>query len=77
MFKIVSIKTSDDWKINFTLGSGESRSVDIRPFLQYEAFEDLRDIAEFHKIRNGGYYVEWDSGADLSLDTLLAKSGLS
>jgi hypothetical protein len=46
---------------------------DVSPYLQYEAFEALRDAAEFKKVINGGYFVEWDCGADLSADTIEAR----
>lgn len=45
---------------------------DIQPYLAYEAFEPLRDSNEFLKIKNGGYFVEWECGADLSADTIEA-----
>jgi hypothetical protein len=45
----------------------------ISPYLEYETFEALRDHSEFLKIFNGGYFVEWDCGADLSADTIEAK----
>ncbi|MBU1411131.1 hypothetical protein KKC22_06385 [Myxococcota bacterium] len=28
----------------------------------------------FAKVRNGGYFVEWENGADLSADTLFIDS---
>ncbi len=43
---------------------------DVSPFLQSEAFLPLKDQREFEKIHNGGYFVEWDCGADLSADTI-------
>lgn len=46
---------------------------DVCPFLGYEAFEELRDPAEFVKVSNGGYFVEWACGADLSADTIEAR----
>ncbi len=46
---------------------------DVRPYLELEAFEELQDISEFMKIKNGGYFVEWECGADLSSDTIAAK----
>ncbi len=45
----------------------------MRPYLEYEAFEPLRDINEFTKVSNGGYFVEWNCGADLSADTIEMK----
>lgn len=45
----------------------------IKPYLQYEVFQPLKEISEFIKISNGGYFVEWECGADLSADTIEAK----
>ena len=43
-----------------------------REAVSYEAFEDLRRPGEFVKVFNGGYFVEWECGADLSADTIEA-----
>jgi len=52
---------------------GRVGSFDVSPYLGYEAFEGLRDHSEFMKVSNGGYFVEWDCGADLSADTIEAR----
>ena len=52
---------------------GKTGRFDVRPYLVFEAFEKLQDPAEFSKVSNGGYYVEWACGADLSVDTIEAK----
>jgi hypothetical protein len=52
---------------------GRTGRFDVAPYLEYEAFEPLRDPTEFSKISNGGYFVEWDCGADLSADTIEAQ----
>jgi len=31
------------------------------------------DKKEFEQIYNGGYFIEWDCGADLSADTIEAR----
>lgn len=46
---------------------------DVTPYLEYEAFEVLREHQEFMKVSNGGYFIEWDCGADLSADTIEAR----
>jgi len=30
----------------------------------------LKDKAEFERVHNGNYFIEWDCGADLSADTI-------
>ena len=45
----------------------------LAPNLEYEEFNELRDLDEFRKVINGGYFVEWECGADLSADTIEAR----
>jgi len=73
---IKSLQAEDNWIISYVLENGEIRQFDVKPYLKYEAFEELSNIEEFKRIHNGLYFVEWDSGADLSLDTLNAHSTL-
>jgi hypothetical protein len=46
---------------------------DVKPYLEYEVFQPLKQAEEFTKIYNGGYFIEWECGADLSADTIEAK----
>lgn len=52
---------------------GRMGNFDVTPCLDYEAFEDLKNYNEFLNVFNGGYFVEWDCGADLSADTIEAR----
>ena len=70
MRRIVAVKTNDDWTLEVSFSSNEVLFFDVKPLLACEAFAPLQDLAEFKRLRNGGYYVEWESGADLSGDTL-------
>jgi hypothetical protein len=60
----------DDWTLDLAFNDGAERRFDVKPLLDLEAFTSLRNIDTFKKIHNGGYFVEWDNGADLSADTL-------
>ena len=67
---ITQIVASRDWTLDVTFGDGSRRIYDVKPLLKSEAFEELNDIGLFLQVRNGGYFVEWPTGADLSADTL-------
>ena len=56
--------------LSIVADDGRVGRFDVRPYLQYEAFEALRDQNEFMKVVNGGYFVEWNCGADVSADTI-------
>jgi len=71
--RIKELAANTDWTLLVTANDGRVGQFDLRPYLQYEAFKELNDIAEFMKIKNGGYFVEWECGADLSADTIEAR----
>ena len=71
--RIAEIRPQPNWVLSIVADDGRVGSFDVSPYLGYEAFEDLRDHSEFMKVVNGGYFVEWDCGADLSADTIEAR----
>lgn len=70
--RIKELHPQPNWTLNIVAEDGRAGSFDVRPYLEYEAFSELRDHNEFMKVFNGGYFVEWESGADLSADTIEA-----
>jgi hypothetical protein len=58
--------------LHVLLFDGREGIFDMRSYLDYEVFMPLRQLPNFMKIHNGGYFVEWECGADLSADTLEA-----
>ena len=70
---IAELTAQADWTLLVVAKDGRVGHFDIGPYLQYEAFKKLNDTSEFMKIKNGGYFVEWECGADLSTDTIEAK----
>jgi hypothetical protein len=74
---IAELTAQADWTFLVIANDGRVGQFDLRPYLQYEAFEKLNDITEFMKIKNGGYFVEWECGADLSADTIEARMSVA
>ena len=74
--KIAEVQPQPNYVLSIAADDGRVGSFDVSPYLEYEAFEDLRDNSEFMKVSNGGYFVEWDCGADLSADTIEAQCQL-
>lgn len=71
--RITELHTQPNGILSLVADDGRVGRFDISPYLEYEAFEALRDQNEFSKATNGGYFVEWDCGADLSVDTIEAE----
>jgi len=71
--RIVELEAQPNCVLSIVADDGRVGRFDVSPYLQYEVFEALRDETEFKKVINGGYFVEWDCGADLSADTIEAR----
>jgi len=71
--KIAEISPQPNCVLSIVTDDGRIGDFDVSPYLKYEAFEALQDYDEFLKVFNGGYFVEWDCGADLSADTIESR----
>ncbi|SMP73964.1 Protein of unknown function [Desulfonatronum zhilinae] len=70
--RIAQVIPQSDYTLNIVSEDGRVGWFDVRPYLEFEAFQPLRDLDEFMNIQNGKYYVEWNCGADLSVDSIEA-----
>ena len=70
--RITEIKPKSNFTLQITTDDGRSGIFDVNPYLEFEAFTELKNQDEFMRISNGKYFVEWDCGADLSSDTIEA-----
>ena len=71
--RIKQIIPRENYILHVVSENGISGDFDIKPFLDSEAFEPLKNLDEFKKVHNGRYFVEWECGADLSADTIEAR----
>jgi hypothetical protein len=71
--RIEKIEPKDDYTIQVKLNNGRNGLFNVKPYLEYEAFNALKKIEAFKQVVNGGYFIEWSCGADLSIDTIEAN----
>jgi hypothetical protein len=71
--RIARVDPQPNYILTIVAEDGRVGWFDVRPYLQFEAFEDLRRPGEFTRVFSGGYFVEWACGADLSADTIEAR----
>ncbi|HQR83030.1 MAG TPA: DUF2442 domain-containing protein [Thiotrichales bacterium] len=71
--RISSVELEDNYLLHVVADDGTEGVFDVKPYLQAEAFEPLKDLSEFKSVHNGKYYIEWACGADLSADTIMAR----
>ncbi|PPD33583.1 MAG: hypothetical protein CTY19_07495 [Methylomonas sp.] len=70
---ISEVIPQDNYILYIKCEDGQAGVFDVKPYLDSEAFSPLKDKAEFEKIQNGKYFIEWKCGADLSADTIQAR----
>lgn len=70
--KIIDVKASQNYILEIYTEDGVYGNFDVTPYLDLEAFTDLKEAENFKKVITGGYFIEWDCGADLSADTIEA-----
>jgi hypothetical protein len=70
---IAEIVPKENHLLYIKADDGQTGLFDVTPYLTSEAFAPLKDQSEFERIHNGGYFIEWECGADLSADTIQAR----
>ncbi len=67
---ITKIEPQTSRQLRISTKDGRMGLFNVSPYLNSEAFAELKDNDNFIKIQNGKYFIEWDCGADLSVDTI-------
>jgi hypothetical protein len=70
---IAEIIPRDNYMLYIKTEDGKTGLFDVKPYLESEVFAPLKDRTEFERIHNGKYFIEWDCGADFSVDTIQAR----
>ena len=70
---ITEVVPKDNFTLYIKFQDGREGIFDVKPYLDSEPFDSLKDKSKFERIYNGNYFVEWDCGADLSADTIEAR----
>lgn len=71
--RILEVTPQSGGMLHVLTDDGRRGVMNVGAYFDAEAFSPLRNPEEFIKIRNMGYFVEWECGADLSADTIEAR----
>ena len=71
--RLIDVSPAEPGVLVVVSDDGRTGRFDVRPYFASPAFRPLEDGSEFERVRNGGYYIEWPCGADLSADTIEAR----
>ena len=74
MNKVIGVTANDDFSLDLKFNDGSFRRFDVKPYLDYEVFQELRDPDYFRQVRLGFGTVQWPHEQDISPDTLYLES---
>lgn len=71
---IQSVKPLKDYKLELRFENGEERVFDMKEYLEYGLFKDLKEEKLFRSVHVSFDTIEWDNGADLDPEILYNES---
>ena len=71
---IKDVKPQDNYLLLLTFENGEKRQFDMKPYLDFGIFEELKDLRLFKTVKTSFDSIEWDNEADFDPDILYQKS---
>jgi hypothetical protein len=68
--KAIKVEPGQDYMLNLWFTNGEQRRFDMKPYLDFEVFQALKDKRVFNTATPFLVSVAWSNNSDLSYDTL-------
>jgi hypothetical protein len=72
--KAVAVTPQPDYCLLITFNNGEKKMFDVKPYLNFKPFNELKIPAVFNTVKPAGLSVEWIHGQDLCPDELYYNS---
>lgn len=72
--RAVEVKPLENYMLKIKFSNGEVREFDLKPYLKYKAFEELKNMEMFNTVAISGLSVSWKNGADICPDELYLNS---
>jgi hypothetical protein len=70
MKKVISAKTNNDFTLDLKFNDGKEKRFDMKPYLEFPIFRELKNLEYFKNIKIVFGTVQWQSRQDISPETL-------
>ena len=71
---IQDVIPQDNYILHLTFENGEKRLFDMKPYLAFGIFKELKDISIFNTVKVSFDTIEWVNEADFDPEVLYQKS---
>jgi hypothetical protein len=72
--KVIAVTANKDFSLDLKFTDGSVKRFDVKPYLDYELFRELKDPNYFKQVRLAFGTVQWPHEQDISPDTLYLES---
>ena len=72
--KAIDVKPLENYELRVTFDNGEVKVFDVKPYLEFIQFKDLKDEKIFNSVKISGLSIQWCNGADICPDELYNNS---
>ena len=72
--RVADVKPQDDFMLWVSFSNGEQKVFDVKPYLNFGIFSELKDLKIFNTAHTDGLSVEWSNEAALCPDTIYLES---
>jgi len=72
--EVVNVKPEKNYTLHLWFTNGEEGVFDVKPYLEYEVFQALKDEKMFNSVRPFIGTIQWANEADLCPDTVYLDS---
>jgi len=74
MHKVVAARDNDDFTLELKFEDDSVRKFDVKPYLEYGIFKELKDKSYFKRVKVAFGTVQWPNEQDISPETLYLES---
>jgi len=74
MIGVISVNTIDNYKLVLKFNNNKEKVFDMRPYLSYGIFNELKNKNLFDTVKISFDSIEWANGADLCPEVLYNES---
>ncbi len=72
--KIMAVSVYGDYSLLLSYSNGEQKVFDVRPYLDFEHFQELKNKDYFAMVQVSGPTIVWATGQNISPDELYYNS---
>ena len=74
MKKVIGVIPLENYILELTFDGEEVRVFDVKPYLYFGIFKELKEIGYFNKVKITFDCISWPNGQDFSTEILYLKS---